>query len=155
MDFDLIKYHPRILELRVTLIHSVFVLEFGTEKAMLLFREFCDIAMINYTIISSIIGRKHQILGMNRTDRLRYRQEVIAMGLAWGETREGTGAKYLNISRSYLYTGYSGMLRPEKFYTEEWIGLLDYSTVVAGVEAYRIECRRMIDFLEGLGRVVG
>lgn len=154
MEFENLKYHPRVLELRVSLIHSMFVMEFGSEKTQLLFKEFCDIATINYTVIASMLGRKRQILKLNTIDKLRYRQEVLIMGLAWGETRENIGKKYLNITRSTLYGAFDGQLKTDVFFNERWAENLDYSIEVAGVDAFRIESTRLVNFFEGLSKVI-
>lgn len=154
MDYSRFKYHPRVLELRLTLMHSLFVSEYGSEKTAELFRAFCEAGNMNWSIIASTIGRKDAILKLAMQDRVRFRQEAMLMGLAWGENRTNTGRRYLGISRRLVYEIYDGALKPDVFLVEEWEDKLTYSIEVAGVAAYGLELRRFLDFLNLLAGVM-
>lgn len=149
MKKDLTEYrkHPRILELRFSLIHTNFVLEYGMEKTAEIFKSFCDIGGINWTMISGVIGRKEQILEANRNKRLRYRQEVVFMGEVYNEPRELVGRHYLRIARRLIYEYADGMIVPSRFINEQWLDDLDFSVIVAGVDAYKNEIERFLNFL--------
>ena len=154
MDYKHLKYHPRMLELRVSAIHSNFVADIGLERTNEFFRHFCDVFNVNHTVISSLLGRKHMITKMNITNKVRYRQELLIMGLAWGEGISETSLKYLGVSRAVVYSGHDGQLRLEHFFSPEWEERLDYNVEVASVDAYRIECTRFLEMLDILRKVI-
>lgn len=153
---NLIEYrtHPRILELRLIALHSVFVSEFGYEQTANMWENFCTIGKMNWTIIASVFGRKDSIAELNATNRRRFRQEMIFMGMVYGETRAKVGKKYLNVSKRILYESEGNYADPRHFINEEWLDQLDYNVKIAGARAFALEIERFLNFLEAIGNVV-
>lgn len=154
MNLKEYRSHPRMLELRFSLIHSNMVMQFGLDGTAHILKGICDSARINWGIISSVIGRKEMILDMNRTNKMRYRQEVVFMGDVFEESRINTMKNYMRVSKRLLYEGFDGMLLPQRFLNEEWIDGLDYSIVVAGNKAYSNELIRILNILSILSEVI-
>lgn len=149
------RRHPRILELKFITLHSLFVGEYGAEKTASLFKEFCEVGRSNWTLISGIINRKEAITNLNIRDKMRYRQEVTFMGACYGENRIVTGRRYLGLSRRMMYEYKGNALEPQTFATQDWLSGLDYTVVVAGVDAYKLEIERFLEFILNLGKVIG
>lgn len=154
MEYSKYRRHPRVLELMFTTLHTRFVLEYGIERTAILFQNFCEQGRINWSMISATIGRKDVITNMNISDRLRYRQEVVFTGVAFGESYSVIAKKYLMTSRSIFYEYGEGMLVPDNFLNKEWLEKLDYSVVLAGTKAYALEMERFINFVNVLGGVI-
>lgn len=154
MDYKQYRKHPRILELRFLMIHSNFAMEFGLEHTAIMFEAICRAARINWSILSSVIGRQDVILGLSQTDRLRYRQELVFMGDIFNESRITVAKKYLRISKRLMYEAFDGMLIPTKFLNEEWLDKLDYHVVVAGNVAYSNELERFINYIAIMGELI-
>lgn len=154
MNLDKYRNHPRILELRFLLTHSNFAMEFGLENTAIIFEAICKAAKINWSILSSVIGRQEMVLGLSRTDRLRYRQEIVFMGDVYKESRLNVAKKYLRISKRLMYEAFDGMLLPQKFLNDEWLEKLDYNVVIAGNVAYSNELERFLNYLSIIGEVV-
>lgn len=152
---DLYRKHPRILELRLAMIHSVFVSEYGVERTAYLFKSICDAARINWTTISSIINRKDAVVLLGSKDKKRFRQEVIFMGMCYGESRLQVGKRYLGLSKRMMYEYNEKALDPSIFVNTMWLDGLDYSVVIAGVDAYRLDLDRFLEALTTLGKVIG
>lgn len=152
---DNYKKHPRILELRLAVVHTLFTQEYGSEKTAHLFKTLCDISRINWTTISSIINRKDAVLLMSGKDRTRYRQEIVFMGTCFGENRIYIGKKYLGLSKRMMYEYKDRALDPNYFVNETWLDGLNYSVVLAGVDAYRIDLERFLEALDILSGVLG
>jgi len=158
MNKELIeKYrkHPRVLELKFIAMHTLFLAEYGTEKTSDLYKAFCDAARINWTTISSVFNRKEFIIALSTKDRLRYRQELILTGLCYGDNRTRIGRRYLGLSKRMMYEYYDNLLDPAVFMTQEWLDGLDYTVVVAGIDSYRLDIERFIEFVTNLGQVIG
>jgi hypothetical protein len=155
INFYSYRKHPRILELKMVTLHTLFLSEYGVEKTSHIFKNICDVARINWTIISSIINRKDIILELARRDRLRYRQEIIFMGHCYGESRRIVGQRYLHVTKRVLYEVEDNALDLRKFATQEWLDGLDYTVTIGSVEAYQLEIERFIDFILNLARVIG
>lgn len=152
--YEQYKTHPRILELRLVGMHSRFVSEFGYERTASMWQTFCEIGKMNWTIIASVFGRKDVIAELNYTDKKRFRQEMIFMGMLYGETRAKVSQKYLKISKRILYESEDGYADPNVFLNDEWLDKLDYSVAVAGAKAYSLEIERFLSFLEAVRNVV-
>lgn len=147
------KYHARLVELRLALLHSLFLREFGVERTANLFKGISDAFMLNWTVISSILNRKDKIYSPTGYNRTRFRQEVVFMGVVYGENREKVGKRYLNLSKKSMYN--KDELDPDKFMTNEWLDGLDYTVTVCGMEAYKLEAIRLLDAISAIARVVG
>lgn len=152
--YEKYKTHPRILELRLVSIHSRFVSEFGYEQTAGMWQTFCEIGKMNWTIIASVFSRKDVITELNFTNKKQFRQEMIFMGMLYGETRAKVSKKYLNISKRMLYESEHGYADPKVFLTDEWLDNLDYSVKIAGAKAFSLEIERFLNFLDALRNVV-
>jgi hypothetical protein len=148
------KRHPRILELRLAGMHSLFVHEYGSERATSFFKAIADLSRVNWTVISSVINRKDLISQISSRDLTRYRQEIVFMGACYGESRTSIGKRYLGLSRRMMYEYAENALDPRVFADENWIDGLNYTVSIAGVEAYRIEIERFLESLEKMGQVI-
>lgn len=155
MNLTRYRKHARIAELKLAMMHSMFLREYGVEKTSNFFKSICDTFGLNWTIISSIINRKEKIYEINSTNRERFRQEVIFMGMLYGESKTEVGRRYLNLSKKSMYQHADHDYRPNVFITQEWLEGLDYTVVIAGAEAYKLEALRFIDVLIDLSKVVG
>lgn len=153
-EFAEYKKHPRILELRLIAKHSLFVSEFGYERTARLWETFCEVGRMNWTIIASIFSRKDSIAELNITDKIRFRQEMIFMGMVYGETRAKVGKKYLNVSKRILYESEGNYADPRSFVNEDWLDKLDYNVRIAGASAFSLEIERFLSFLDSLQNVV-
>lgn len=146
--------HPRIIELRMILLHGLFIAEYGDKFTVDFFKAWCDMNKINYTFIMSVINQKVRIKQMDITDKLRYRQEVIFTGHVYNEARDAVGARFLNLSRTFLYRE-KELFDPNIFVTKEWLDLLDLNVVICGVPQYNNEALRFIESLEHFLGVIG
>lgn len=148
------KTHPRILELKLSVMHTVFTREYGLEKTAYIFKSICDVNKINWTSISSVINRKDLVNSLSSKERLRFRQEVIFAGLCFGDSRPVIGRKYLGLSRRMMYEYKDNLLDPDNYVTVDWLDRLDYNVAIAGVESYKNDIERFIEALYVLGGVI-
>lgn len=158
MDNEMLKRykrHARVLELKFITLYSLFVAEYGTEKTYDLFKYFSIAGRLNWTLISGVFNRQELITDLSHRDKLRFRQEVIFMGMCYGENRTAVGTRYLRLSKRTMYQFTDNLLSPEVFLTQEWLEGLDYTVAVAGVEAYRLEIERFLEFVYTLSEVIG
>lgn len=154
IDNKVYRKHPRMLELRFLMIHTNFVMEFGLENTAIIFKGISESARINWSILSSVIARKDLVLELNRTNRLRFRQELMFMGEVFEETRVNTMKRYLRISKRLMYESFGGMLLPNNFLNQEWLDQLDYTVKIAGNTAYAYELERFINHLSIMSEVI-
>lgn len=154
--FDLRVYrkHPRIVELRVLVFFNLFVKEYGMDKATNFFRDVCALTNTEWNRISGIINSFYQVMRLQRANERRYRQEVILMGLLWGDARLYSATHFLGISRTTLYTKDNG-LNPEDFIDQAWLNELSNEVEMCGQEAYKIEAIRFLEALHRFGEVLG
>lgn len=156
---DLTKYrnHPRILELRLAMLHKLMAEEYSAEIAVKFLHSLCDLFRCNWNVINQIINNVYNIRQMSKDSKKRWRQELVFMGMTLNETRYAIAKRYLdlNISNSYRKE-YN--LTPSNFLTQEWVDELDASVVVCGLSAYRFEAERFMqeydNMLEVMGRVL-
>lgn len=129
-------------------------MEFGLENTATIFKGIADSARINWSILSSVIARKDLVLEASRTNRMRFRQELVFMGEIYNESRVSTMKRYLRISKRLLYESFEGKLLPQNFLNEEWLDSLDYSVVIAGNTAYSYELERFLNNLYIISEVI-
>lgn len=148
------KRHPRVLELRLAGIHSLFVHEYGSDRTATFFKSIADLSRVNWTVVSGLINRKESISQIAIRDLTRYRQEVVFMGYCYGESRTAIGKRYLGLSRRMMYEAAGNALDPRVFVDDDWVAGLDYTISLAGVEAYKIEIERFLEAIEKIGQVI-
>lgn len=154
--FDLtpLAKHPRIIELRIVLMFDVFAREYNQDKAMNFFRSLCEITNIEWNRISAILNTYYSVKRMEATNELKYRQQVILMGLLWNDTRLYAATKYLGISKTTLYTR-DNKLSLEDFISNEFLQDLSNAVGLCGQEAYKIEGIRFLEAYHRFSETVG
>lgn len=142
-DLFIFKYHPRMLELRLTMVKQQIERQYGAESCDTYLKNLCDMFQCNWVIIQGVLGKEHKIMANATANAVRKRQELILMGYLYDESRLYVSKHYLNMSSSYLYqskkTG-----NPQFYATEEWLKVLDSEIVACGVRAYAIEVKRFL-----------
>jgi hypothetical protein len=74
------------------------------------------------------------------------------MGVTWGESRQQTATRYLNMAKRTLYA--STDYAPRNFVTAKWLARLDTEIVSCGLKQYANEIERFLDSLETLRDVI-
>lgn len=156
IDVSSYKEHPRMLELRLILLFSIVATEYGHNKAVTIFQKLSEIFRTDFAKLQTVINSMPSIQQMRRTDKWRYRQEVIFLGHLYNETRGTVATKYLQVHYTTIYR-MPEVHRLDNFVTQRWLDQLDDSVVICGVEAYRLEVLRFLEdfefFLEVMGNV--
>ena len=150
------KTHPRILELRIISLHYKLSRAYDLNTATEFFKSLCAVFRCNWQIISGILANHFNIRRVSKMNRVRYRQEMIFMGLVYGETRYYVAKELLNITQKTMYAK-TNKTKPEDFITQKWLDELDKNIIVCGVSVYKLEAERFIEsygyFLEAVGNV--
>ena len=155
---ELAKYrtHPRVLELRLISIHHKISRAYDLNTATEFFRSLCGVFKCNWQIISGILANHFNIRRLSKLDKMRFRQEMIFMGLVYGETRYYIAKELLNITQKTMYAK-SNKTKPEDYINQKWLDGLDKNVTVCGVDTYRLEAERFVEsynyFLEAVGNV--
>lgn len=156
IDVSPYKEHPRMVELRLTLMFGVVSTEYGHNKAMTIFQKLCEMFRIDFAKLSTILNSLPSIHMLRKKSKWRYRQEVMFLGRLNNESKQQTAAKYLQRHYTTVYRQ-PEFHDPDTFVTQEWLNGLNDNVVICGVEAYRLEAIRFIEdfefFLEVLGNL--
>lgn len=157
IELEPYRYHPRIMELRIAMMHKVIVDEYDNETAIKYFQALCNMFRCNWSIINQIVNNVYNIRRMSKEDKKRYRQEIIFMGMCNNETRYRIAQRYLNMAYETTYRKEYN-LTPLNFVNQDWVDKLDLNVVICELPAYRFEAERFLkeydNFLEIQGRVV-
>ena len=153
-DVNIYEYreHPRIIELKVVLIHDALAREYSEQVATGYFQFFCSTFRINWTFISGILAQKYNIKRLGVTNRHRYYEEILFMGEAYDETKYHVATKYMGVSRAYVY---KQEFSTATWLNEDWAEELDASVNVCGNKAYRDEAINLLEAIENLQAVLG
>lgn len=151
IDIERYKNHPRILELRFSLLFDMFEREFGYQATMKFYEAVSNAFYCDMTKIMGLINRRYDFKGLSKTKRIRWKQEVIFCAHCYGESIYKVAKDYLVIASSNIYS------QPEKFdinrfVTNEWLRQLDDEVVLCGMKAYKTE---IIRFLENIDNLTG
>jgi len=147
------KRHPRILEIRLILLFDMFEKEFGFIGTKQLFSGLCKGMRRNEDVLDMIINRRFDIKRKSKTNRYKWRQEVLFMGLCYGETLYKIAKDYLSIDVSNMYKN-NAYCNPDTFLTDEWLRNLDDEVFIAGGHMYQDEVNSFLDTIEGMTNVL-
>lgn len=137
------KYHPRIMELKLSMVKQLLVRQYGEEIAMTLLQALAQMFECNWTILVGVLNKDYKITYHPVVSNKRRKQEVIFMGALYGETRYKISEQYLNMSANYLYQSKQSF-NPESFADNEWLSQLNNEVVVCGAKAYATEVKRFL-----------
>jgi hypothetical protein len=156
---DITKYrsHPRVLELRLAMLFKMLSEEYDPETANRHLHNLCEIFRCNWNVINQIVNNVYTIRKISRDNRVRWRQELVFMGMTTNESRYRIAYRYLNLTVTSTYRK-EYRLSPTVFIDQEWLDKLDENVVICGLNAYRYEAERFLfefdNYLEVLGRVL-
>lgn len=142
-DLAKYKYHPRIMEIRLALIRSVLIRQYGDEIATEILKNLSIMFGCNWAVLVGVFQKGNRILNHPAVDTNRKRQEVIFMGYLYEESRLMVARQYLNMSANYLYQDKTKH-NAEVFATQDWLDLLQEEAVVCGVRSYATETKRFL-----------
>lgn len=147
------KKHPRILEVRFILLFDLFEREFGYNNVMDIFNGLCIGFKRNKDLLDTVLARRFDIKRKSKTRKIKWRQEVMFMGMCYGETPYKIAKNYLLISPQNLYM-HRDLNDPRYFLTDEWLRDLDDEPVVSGNLIYRNEIKGFLEIIDGLTNVL-
>lgn len=153
----LIKYrkHPRILEIRLILLYDLFEREFGYNGVVDLFTGLCIGFKREKYLLDSIINQRFDVKRKSKNDKIKWKQELLFMGMCYGETPYRVAKKYCNVTPSAFYTARTKhYYDPEQFITDEWLMSLDDECKIATSQMYRNEVKAFLEAIEGLSNVL-
>ena len=114
-----IKYSTRTIELMTVHIWLALQKFYGRPKALQLIHAFCEIFGTNFTSIGKIIDGSYIIEGMRAYDRIKYQQQIIAMGLSRGYNKQDIARLFFGGRIGTVYTNYLDRL--EFLGTDEFV----------------------------------
>jgi hypothetical protein len=154
IDVTKYKEHPRMLELRMTMIFGVVATEYGHNKAMFIFKKLSEMFRIDFSKLTTVLNTLPSINMLRKKDKWRFRQEVMFLGRLHNETKQEIASKYLQKHYTTIYRQ-PNVHDVDTFVNQEWLDGLDNNVVICGVEAYRLEVIRFIEDFEFFLEVVG
>ncbi len=150
---DRYRRHPRILEVRLILLFDLFEREFGYNGVMDIFNGLCIGFKRSKELLDTVLARRFDIKRKSKTAKIKWRQEVMFMGLCYGETPYKVAKYYLLIHPSNLYMNRE-INDPKVFVTDEWLRDLDDEAKVAGNKLYRDEIKGFLEVIDSLTNVL-
>lgn len=152
---DKYKKHPRILEVRFILLFDLFEREFGYNGVMDIFNGLCIGFKRNKELLDTILARRFDIKRKSKTSKVKWRQEVMFMGMCYGETPYKIAKHYLLVDPSNFYRKSRDVTYdPKVFITDEWLRALDDEPVLAGGMIYRNEIKGFLEIIDSLTNVL-
>lgn len=153
-DIQKYKVHPRILELRVILIFRNLINEYGLNKATELFKMLCTLMTVDWQKMNGLVNNVFKIRRLEKTNKERFRQEVVFMGNLYGESKYFIAENYLNVNVDTLYRK-SNNLKLEDFLDDDWLNELDSNVTICGIPQYALEAQRFIEAFTIFARTIG
>lgn len=140
-----IKYHPRMLELRLALVYDSLYHAFGNKNSIEIIKGFCESLKIDYACIDLVLRNYSKVMKLSKFNRAEHNRQVIVMGESWGETKSYVGRVYLNGIKG-IYSNYSDIGVDDNFLSS----LDKYTAVLA--EEYDIN--NVKNFLENFNSLI-
>ncbi len=149
------KKHPRILEVRFILLFDLFEKEFGYHGTMDIFKGLCIGFNRNKDLLDNILAKRFDIKRKSKTSINKWRQEVMFMGMCYGETPYKIAKHYLMVSPSNMYRKSAACTYdPNRFVTDEWLRSLDDEVKIAGGHIHRNEIKGFLEIINSLTNVL-
>lgn len=147
------KRHPRILEVRLILLFDMLEREFGYNGARDIFMGIAQGLKRNKDLLDVILSKRFDIKRKAKTNIYKWRQEVMFMGICYGDKVSKIAKDYMSISPVNMYrkNTYSN---PDEYITDEWLRSLDEEVYLTGSTIYRNEVSAYIDGVEGIANVL-
>lgn len=155
IDFDVKKYkvHPRILEVRFVLLFDMFVREYGELVATKFYESVASAFFCDMTKIKGLINQRFELKRMQKSKKIRWRQEVIFAAYCYDESIYKVAKDYLIMTPSNIYNQ-PALYDMNVFLTDEWLRQLDHEPILCGVPAYRTEVNRFFEAIDNLTTVL-
>lgn len=149
------RKHPRVLEVRLILLFDLFEREFGYNGVMNIFDGLCIGFKRSKELLDTVLARRFDIKRKSKTSKVKWRQEVMFMGMCYGETPYKIAKNYLLISPSNLYRKSDAIVYdPRTFVTDEWLRDLDDEAKIATNKLYRDEIKGFLEVIDSLTNVL-
>lgn len=143
--------HPRILEVRFILFFDMLEREYGYAGAKKIISAFCMAFNRNEDMLNVILNKRFDIKRKQKTSKIKWTQEVVFMGMCYGETPYKIAKDYLVISPSNFYRStMANVYDVNTFLTDEWLRGLDDEVKITGNYAYKNEVKGFLDVVDGL-----
>lgn len=147
------KKHPRILEIRLILLYDLFEREFGYNGVVDLFNGLCVGFKREKYLLDSVISQRYDIKRKSKLDKIKWKQELLFMGMCYGETPYKVAKAYCGVTPSAFYQSRE-YYDPDIFVTEEWLMSLDDECKIATSQMYRNEVKAFLEAIDGLTSVL-
>ena len=114
MHSDNVKYHPRMLELRLCLIYDNLYNVYGGVNALFIIKGFCEALKIDYSCIDDVLRNHSKVKRLSKSNRKEFNNQVFVLGECWDETKNYTSRVYLN-GITGAYKNYSNIKVDDEF----------------------------------------
>ena len=147
------KNHPRILEVRLIMLFDLLEREYGFNGVMDIFDGLCIGFKRSKEMLDVVLARRFDIKRKSKTSKIKWRQEVMFMGMCYGEKPYKIAKTYLLLTPSALYMNRE-LNDPNNFVTDKWLLGLDDEVIVAGSKIYRNEIKGFLEVVDSLANVL-
>lgn len=96
MYSDNVKYHPRMLELRLCLIYDNLYDIYGGVNSVEVIKGFCDALKIDFNCINEVLRNHSRVKRLSKSNRKEFNTQVFVLGECWDETKSYTSRVYLS-----------------------------------------------------------
>lgn len=145
------RKHPRVLEIRFILFFDMLEHEYGYAGAKKIISALCMAYNRNEDILNVILNKRFDIKRKQKTSKIKWTQEIIFMGLCYGETPYKIAKDYLMVTPSNFYRSSKSISYDvNTFLTDEWLRNLDDEVKVTGSYAYRNEVKGFLEVVDDL-----
>lgn len=111
---DNIKYHPRMLELRVCIIYDNLYDIFGGANAYELIKSFCQSLKIDFRCVDEVLRNHSRVKRLSKSNRKEYNAQIFILGEAWEENKNYTSRVYLKGLKG-AYKNYNNIAVDDTF----------------------------------------
>ena len=151
-----LRTHPRVVEIRLVLLHEAMCRNWGAAKGTELMKIFADFFRLEWAKINTILTQAHTIKNIRGKKRSIFKQEIVFSASIYNEPLWYIATHHLQVSPNYFYRR-NNFYRLERFVTEEWVKNLDTGVAVCGIEGLRLEAIKFLEnftqFMEVFGNV--
>ena len=140
--------HPRILELKFSLLFANLSRDYNYNDTIHIFRGLTLSFQCHWETIKGLIDNIFEIRRLEKIEQVRFRQEVLFIAYLEGKNKSVV-ARQLNVKPTLLYSK-KYPYEVEEFLNDEWLKELDKSVTLSGIPQYKKELEKFVMGMESL-----
>ena len=148
-DKENYKHHPRVLEVRFSMLMQIMEKEFGVVGTEKFLDTVCKVYSLNTEIMHQIFNNRFEIRRMSVTNRVEWFKTMVFVGYLYG-IKPYTVATYMGYNKSYPYVC---KLNEKELTSQDFLNKLNDQICLCRMSTHKVVLENFMDLANSFGKV--